>query len=63
MTTPPHEVGFCKTTALEEIADHGYVRTHVRYVGAADVEEDGELFEENMTRFTATLSDQFAKSA
>lgn len=57
------EAGFCKTATLDEIRGHGYVLTPGRYVGAADVEEDGEPFAEKMTRLTATLSEQFAESA
>ena len=34
-----------------------------RYVGAADVEDDGEPFEEKMTRLVAELNGQFAESA
>ncbi|TVR19411.1 MAG: SAM-dependent DNA methyltransferase [Anaerolineaceae bacterium] len=55
--------GFCKSATLDEIAGHGYVLTPGRYVGAADVEDDGEPFEQKMTRLTATLRDQFAESA
>jgi type I restriction enzyme M protein len=55
--------GFCKSATLEEIAGHGYVLTPGRYVGAADVEDDGEPFEEKMARLTATLQEQFAESA
>jgi type I restriction enzyme M protein len=32
-------------------------------VGAADVEDDGELFEEKMKRLTSSLEAQFAESA
>ena len=32
-------------------------------MGAADVEDDGEPFEEKMMRLTATLQEQFAESA
>lgn len=45
--------GFCKSATLEEIRKHGYVLTPGRYVGAAPKEEDGEPFEEKMTRLTA----------
>lgn len=55
--------GFCKSATLDEIAGHGYVLTPGRYVGAADVEDDGEPFEEKMARLTATLREQFAESA
>ena len=34
-----------------------------RYVGAAEEENDGELFEEKMTRLTAQLHEQFGESA
>ena len=34
-----------------------------RYVGAEDVEDDGEPFEEKMARLVATLEEQFAESA
>ena len=57
------EPGFCKSAALDEIAGHGYVLTPGRYVGAADVEDDGEPFEEKMARLTETLSEQFAELA
>jgi type I restriction enzyme M protein len=36
--------GFCKAAKAEEIAQHGHVLTPGRYVGAEDVEEDGEGF-------------------
>ncbi len=48
---------------LEEMCSHGYVLTPGRYVGAADVEDDGEPFEQKMKRLTATLEEQFAESA
>ena len=47
------EPGFCKSVKLEEIRTHGYVLTPGRYVGAADVEDDGEPFEQKMKRLTA----------
>ena len=55
--------GFCKSAKLEEIRTHGHVLTPGRYVGAADVEDDGEPFEQKMKRLTATLEEQFADSA
>ncbi len=57
------EPGFCKSVKLEEIQTHGYVLTPGRYVGAADMEDDGEPFEQKMKRLTATLEEQFAESA
>lgn len=54
--------GFCKSATAEEIAGHGYVLTPGRYVGAEDVEDDGEPFKEKMARLVATLEEQFAES-
>ncbi|MCD4684310.1 MAG: type I restriction-modification system subunit M [Anaerolineae bacterium] len=55
--------GFCKSATLDEIAGHGYVLTPGRYVGAADIEDDGEPFEEKMARLTTELTTQFEESA
>jgi type I restriction enzyme M protein len=55
--------GFCKSARTEQIAEHGYVLTPGRYVGAADAENDGEPFDEKMKRLTAELRQQFAESA
>lgn len=55
--------GFCKSTTTSEIAAHGYVLTPGRYVGAEEVEDDGEPFEEKMPRLVAELNTQFAESA
>ena len=54
--------GFCKSATTDEIAQHGHVLTPGRYVGAEDVEDDGEPFGEKMARLTATLNEQFAES-
>lgn len=45
--------GFCKSVSMDEIRKHGHVLTPGRYVGAADVEDDGEPFEEKMLRLSA----------
>jgi type I restriction enzyme M protein len=55
--------GFCKSATTEEIEKHGYVLTPGRYVGAEDVEDDGEPFEEKMPRLVAELEAQFEESA
>lgn len=54
--------GFCKSATTEEIAAHGHVLTPGRYVGAEEVEDDGEPFEEKMPRLVAELYAQFAES-
>jgi type I restriction enzyme M protein len=57
------EPGFCKSATLEEIKDHSFMLTPGRYVGAADEEDDGELFDEKMQRLIAQLAEQFTQSA
>ncbi len=54
--------GFCKSATLEEIRAHGHVLTPGRYVGAEEVEDDDEPFEDKMSRLTAKLEEQFAES-
>lgn len=54
--------GFCKAVKLEEIRKHGHILTPGRYVGAEDIEEDDELFDEKMKRLTSELASQFKKS-
>lgn len=55
--------GFCKSSTIEEIESHGFVLTPGRYVGAADIEDDDEPFEEKMERLTRQLAEQFKESA
>ncbi len=64
MDHPGYEdvAGFCKSATTEEIAAHGYVLTPGRYVGAEEVEDDGEPFAEKMPRLIAELNAQFAES-
>ena len=54
--------GFCKSSTLKEIQEQGYVLTPGRYVGATELEEDDEPFEEKMVRLTKELETQFEKS-
>ncbi len=44
------------------MGDHGYILTPGRYVGARQVEQKDEPFEENMKRLTAMLAEQSAES-
>jgi type I restriction enzyme M protein len=55
--------GFCKSATTAEIATHGHVLTPGRYVGAEEVEDDGDPFEEKMPRLVAELHAQFTESA
>jgi type I restriction enzyme M protein len=54
--------GYCKSATPSEIAAHGYILTPGRYVGAVEVEDDGEIFEEKMPRLVTELRAQFAES-
>ncbi|MCK9276003.1 MAG: type I restriction-modification system subunit M [Syntrophales bacterium] len=55
-------LGFCKSATIDEIREHGYVLTPGRYVGAAEIEDDGVPFEEKMAELSATLYEQFAEA-
>jgi len=60
--TLENEAGFCAVVGTDEIAKQDYILTPGRYVGLAEQEDDGEPFEEKMTRLTGELSEMFAKS-
>ena len=51
-----------KAATLEEIEKQDFILTPGRYVGIAEQEDDGEPFEEKMSRLTSELSGLFAKS-
>jgi len=55
--------GFCKSATLDDIRHHNHILTPGRYVGAAEIEDDGEPFEEKMARLTAELKKQMAEGA
>lgn len=55
--------GFCYSASLGEIKAADYALTPGRYVGAAEVEDDGEPIEEKLGRLRAELDAQFAESA
>ena len=54
--------GFCKSADIEKVREHEYILTPGRYVGIEEAEDDGEPFEEKMTRLTGELAEMFAKS-
>ncbi len=54
--------GFCTVASTEDIAKQDYLLTPGRYIGIEKQEDDGEPFEEKMTRLTSELSEMFAKS-
>jgi len=49
--------GFCKSVSLEEIQKNGFVLTPGRYVGAAEVDEDGIPFRDRMGSLISKLSE------
>jgi len=57
------KAGFCKSAKLEEIKSHDYVLTPGRYVGAAELEDDGIPFEEKMAKLSSTLYEQMREGA
>ena len=54
--------GFCMSATKDVIESHGFVLTPGRYVGAEDIEDDGEPFDLKMQRLTNTLASQFKES-
>lgn len=50
--------GFCKSATIEDIKTNDYVLTPGRYVGAADIEDDGIPFEVKMRELSQTLYSQ-----
>lgn len=57
-----NEKGYCAVVDTAEIAKQDYILTPGRYVGIEEQEDDGEPFDQKMTRLTSELSDLFAKS-
>jgi type I restriction enzyme M protein len=55
-------LGFCKSASVEEVRQHEYILTPGRYVGIENGEDDGEPFDQKMTRLTAELAEMFVKS-
>jgi len=56
-------LGFCSAAGVDDIRKHSHVLTPGRYVGAEDVEDDGEPFEEKMKRLSGTLRQQAVEAA
>ena len=56
------EKGFCAVASLQDIAAQDYILTPGRYVGIEEQEDDGEPFEEKMTRLTGELAGLFEQS-
>jgi len=54
---------FCKSATAAAIVAHGYVLAPSRYVGAEEIEDDGDPFEKKMPRLVDELRGQFSESA
>lgn len=54
--------GFCAVADIQEIEKQDFILTPGRYVGIEEAEDDGEPFDEKMTRLTSELSKMFKKS-
>lgn len=56
------EAGYCKSATLDEIKANDYVLTPGRYVGAAEIEDDGIPFETKMLELSQMLYAQMQES-
>lgn len=54
--------GFCRSATLDEIKKSEWILTPGRYVGTEEDEEDEEVFQEKMKRFTSELVKQMEDS-
>ncbi|MCF7853825.1 MAG: type I restriction-modification system subunit M [Candidatus Pacebacteria bacterium] len=60
--TPEEQPGFCKVATLDEIAEHRFVLTPGRYVGAYNGDEEDEPFKERMPELLSKLKQHFEES-
>lgn len=60
--TLENQDGFCYVATTDEIRKQDFILTPGRYVGIATQENDGENFDEKMTRLTKELSTLFTES-
>ncbi|MEI6897148.1 MAG: class I SAM-dependent DNA methyltransferase [Psychromonas sp.] len=54
--------GYCKSATLDDMKANDYVLTPGRYVGAAEIEDDGIPFETKMTELSQTLYKQMSQA-
>lgn len=54
--------GFCKVASIEEMKGNDYVLTPGRYVGAAELEDDGIAFETKMNELSQALFKQMKQA-
>lgn len=55
--------GFSKSATTEEIGANGYILTPGRFVGAEQIEDEGESYAEKMKRLTTELETEFERGA
>jgi type I restriction enzyme M protein len=55
------KAGYCKSATLDDIKVNDYVLTPGRYVGAADIVDDGIPFETKMSELSQTLFKQMSE--
>jgi type I restriction enzyme M protein len=55
--------GFCKAAEIDEVRMHSHVLTPARYVGAEDVADDEEPFDQTMQHLVAKLAAQLEEGA
>jgi len=53
--------GFCRVATLAEVREHGYILTSGRYVGAEEIDDEDESFEQRLPRLVAQVEEAFAK--
>lgn len=54
--------GYCKSASLADMKANDYVLTPGRYVGTAEIEDDGIAFETKMTELSQTLYSQMSQA-
>ena len=54
--------GLCKSANIEEVRENDYILTPGRYVGIEESEDNGEPFNDKMTRLTGELTEMFEES-
>ena len=55
--------GFCKSATTDEIIAHSYVLTPGRYVGAGEIENEDEPFEQKLENLVDTLEGYFVEAS
>ncbi len=58
--SPDEQPGFCAIAPIEEIREHRYALTPGRYVGAEEIEDEKQPFNERFPRLVEKLREQFA---